>query len=146
MDLIVKEFNVLNVTKHEWELIHKFRYIRDSELNPEDSILSNDIAEKQYKQDTKNEEAYKRHYFVYKDNIKSEIIGKIQYNYYKENSESYKENKHLCQVFIEFLPEHRRKGFGLRLLTTVVKFVEDLGKSTIIVVTHERSGKDFLKK
>ncbi|MHA2365372.1 MAG: GNAT family N-acetyltransferase [Candidatus Hodarchaeales archaeon] len=61
-------------------------------------------------------------------------------------SPHYEKTKHLANVNIIVIPEHRRNGFGRLILRELIPFLESMKKTIIQIHTIQDSGTQFCKK
>jgi GNAT superfamily N-acetyltransferase len=144
-DIKIQEIDFTTFSKEDWRIFHEYRRKRHEETDPDDPLVSDDIAERTYIIKV-NHPMFKIHPFKVIDiNNPNSLIGIYYYGIIRESNPSYDDNKHIGRFHIELLPEYRQKGIGTMILKELVKEAEK--KQLVILITDvfEDSGKVFLK-
>ena len=123
-----------------WSRYHVLRRLRHAEMDPDDPLEPDEVAEARMKKRSPFDEP---HYFeMSREGVMISLL-------YLENptptNPEYETNKHLVWGDIYVLPDHRRRGIATSWLPVIVGLMREKGATVFSVTANRDSGFRFLE-
>ena len=123
-----------------WRRYHAFRRVRQRESRPDDPLKDDADEEALVKRD----DPFTAHdrFEVSRDGA---MLGWFDGSTVTPRSPEYESNRHLYDVDLYVLPEHRRHRIGAAFLPVLVELMDRHGATTASFWTEEEAGHEFMK-
>lgn len=141
MEIRIKEFDIYNSSRSEWDKFHAFRRQYHQDTKPDNSYIADNEFEKIIQAEQAGQEMYTKSYYIEDTN---KVIGLLLLIMFREFSPSYRGNEHNLIVRLELAKNYRRKGIGSGVIAFITTIATQYNKSILISNTSEEDGKQFL--
>ena len=109
--------------------------------HPDDPIPSDDIMKKSIKYKKEDEFLYRL--VVYEED---KLVGTSRITHPTKDSPEYETNAHIAFVSCNILEKYRGKGYGKALIIDILKYLDEVGITTIQSLVFNSIGREFCKK
>ncbi len=141
----IELFNPDSCSKESWDLYHEYRTTLHKQRFPDRPLtVTNKQAEKGLKMFKEHPEI-EGYIFTIEDTTKNKQVGDLICSLPRIGSETYKENKHYMEFYINILENYHRKGIGTLALEKVKEVAKQNEKTLLATDTYYPSGKAFLE-
>ena len=123
-----------------WARYHAFRRARQKASRPDDPLPADAVEEALLTRADPFQ--FQERYEVSHGGT---MLAWLQGTTVSPRAPDYASNKHLYDVDLYVLPEHRRRGIGASFLPVMVELLDRHGATTVGFWTEEESGHEFLK-
>jgi GNAT superfamily N-acetyltransferase len=141
MPVRITPFDPSAANQSAWDAFYALRRVRHAELEADFFLRSSAQMREDLCQQA-NHIAERRWVMAGNDGM---VLGTLYAAAITPACANYDERRHLVEADLYVRPEHRRKGFGRRLLSTLGGFMDQVGATVATLSTNNPQGMEFAK-